>query len=80
MTKVTVVYEMELEEDAQHLLEMFKTRKVMSGTGSIVACCEGDAMEERDAYFWEVVNTGGVPEDVLNQYIEANKKKEPTGS
>lgn len=45
--KVTVVYEME-ESDAQHLIEGVKTRQVMGGTGAIVACYQGDAMEERD--------------------------------
>lgn len=79
-TKVTVVYEMELEEDAQHLLEAFKTRQVMKGTGSIVACCQGDAMEHRDAYKWALELEGIDTEDTLKSYQECNKKQEPNGS
>lgn len=43
--KVTIVYELE-EHDAQHMLELAKTTKVLGKT--ILACCQGDAMEERD--------------------------------
>lgn len=44
-TLITVVYELD-EEDSQHLLETTKTSKVLGGC--IKACCQGDAMEERD--------------------------------
>lgn len=45
--KVTVVYDMD-EEMAEHLMQAVKTRQVMGATGAIIACYQGDALEERD--------------------------------
>lgn len=59
--KITVVYEMD-EGDAQHMLEGVKTRLVMGNQGSIVACCQGDAMEERDDARAEVERRKGYAE------------------
>lgn len=49
--KLTVVYEVKEEKDAEEILQLFKTNEVMEFTEDgvrIIACAQGDAMEQRD--------------------------------